>query len=900
MSWVSRLTSLFRKRRLDADLDDELRFHLEMEEQENVRNGMSADEARRRARMRLGGLEQVKESYRERRGLPFLESLFQDLRFALRSLRKTPGVTAAALLTLTLGIGIGTTIFSVANAVLLKPLPYKDPDRLVMLQWVKQNAPTQANETFSIPGSELLEWQHNMEVFEGMAVFPGDWMPVASSLEPPERVVAQRCSPGFLSLLGVQPMLGRDFTPDEHRQSAHVLILQYDIWKRAFHGGPDIIGKTVRLGSTAYTVIGVMPHDFLFFSRATDMLIPIPDLSSGDTARRSVKAIARLKAGVTLEQAQAWADAFSKALDSDRPEAFQGWRVRLVTLSDVAAAEFKPALLALLGAVTGVILIMCANLANLFLVKANRRAKELAVRAAMGASRARLVRLLLTESLILSAAGAAFGLAVCANLLPVLQAIVPSPYTNGEYLIQLDSIGIDGTVVLFAVSASLCAGLVFGLVPAIRSSRHDLSEGLKDVGHTSSGRGTPRLQKSLAVAQVAVSLVLAVGAILLVRSVVKLYSQGPGYRTEGLLHLHVRWPSWAFTDVLPGPEASPNERAQAETALALSFWRDVFDRVNAAVGVKSVSAGGSTFIGYVEGGPITVEAGIEQSDQGSFTAFADTVTPNYFRAMGIPLLEGRIFGAADRLDGPPVVLVNEQAAQRFWPGEDPVGKRLKRGNAGSRNVWLQVVGVVGNVRLNGMDEPAPPVVYMSTTQDLRYVYGLHLLVRTDGEPSAVAPAVVAAIRDVNPNAVIRDVRPVQGYVDDWTWERRLAMHLLVGLAGLALLLATVGVYGVLSHAVGERTREIGIRMALGADRRTVIGAVLRQGLVVAVFGLVVGLGLAAIVTRFLRSLLYGVEPLDPATLIVSAAALLAGALLASYLPGRRAAKVDPMAALRSE
>jgi len=904
MTWLTsavlRISALFRKRRLDDDLDDELRFHLEMEEQNNLRNGMSAAEARRRARRRLGGLEQVKESYREQQGIPFLESLFQDLRFALRSLCKTPGVTAAAILTLTLGIGIGTAIFSLVNAILLRPLPYEEPDRLVMLKRIEPNAPTQANESFSIPAPELLEWQRNMEVFEGMAAFPVNWAPVATDLEPPERVVVQRCSPGFLSLLGVQPTLGRDFTPDEHRLSAHVLILQYDIWKRAFHGDPGIIGKTVRLSSTTWTVIGVMPHNFLFFSRATDMLIPIPDVESFNGARGSTKVIARLKPGVTLEQAQAWADVFSKALDSGKPNAEQGRRVRLVTLSDVATAGFRPAFLALLGAVTGVILIMCANLANLLLVKTNGRAKELAVRAAMGASRTRIVRLLLMESLVLSAAGATLGLAFCANLLPVLQAIVPGRYTNGEYLIQLESIGIDGAVLLFATAVSLCAGLIFGLVPAIRSSRHNLNGDLKDVGKGSSRRGAPRLQRSLAAAQVAVSLVLAVGAVLLVRSVVKIYSQGPGYRTEGLLHLHVRWPSWAFADVLPGLEASPNERAQAETALGLSFWREVFDRVDAAAGVKSVSAGASTVIGYAEGGRVTVEASLDQTDDGYFTAVEDTVTPNYFAAMGIPLEEGRIFGAMDRSDGLPAAIVNQEAARRFWPGEDPLGKRLKWGDINSRNVWLQVVGVVGDVRINGMDEPPPPVVYMSTTQDLRYIYGLHLIVRTDGKPSTVAPGVISAIRDVNPEAVIRDVREVQGYVDDWIWERSLAMHLLAGLAGLALLLASVGVYGVLSHAVSERTREIGIRMALGAGRRTVIGAVLRQGLTIAGIGLILGLALAMMLTRFLRSLLYEVEPLDPATFAISAGALLIAALLASYIPARRAARVDPAVALRCE
>lgn len=898
-SIVSRLKAMFSRQELDERIDEELRFHIEMQTEENMRRGMPEEEARRQALIETGGTEQVKEMHRAARGLPILEALLQDVRFALRSLRKNTGVTASALITLTLGVGMGSAIFSVVNAVLIRPLPYEVPDRLVIVERLKGE-----RVSYTMPIAEFFELERSIQSFEAVGAFEDGWAPVITSLDPPERVVIQPCGPGFLSVLGVQPLLGRTFSPEEERQGEPVLILQHEIWRRRFNRDRNIIGKAIRLSSgPPRTVIGVMPPDFLFYNRTTDMLIPLPWVQVGDANNswRWFGGVARLKPGITLGQAQAEADVFSRAYDQQRPSNDRGYRFRLTTISEFGTTDFRPALLALLGAVTGLILIMCANFANLLFAKTVGRTKELTVRVAMGASRGRLVRLLLTESLLLSLAGCISGLILCTVLLPVLKALVPDRHGTGQWLIHFQSIDIDHTVFFFALGASLCAGLVFGLLPAIRCSRLNLNEHLKDSATSvGAGRASLRLRRTLAVAQVAVSLVLAVGAVLLVRSVDKLYARGPGFQADRLLHLHVRWPQWALDEILPGTEASREERTQAQAALSHSFFQDVFARIRAVPGVTAVSSG----IGRIGVGVPVVAFTIEdfpgRPDRDSGSAYSIEVTDGHFRTMGIPLLSGRAFEASDRPDTLRVAVVNQEAAARFWQGNDPIGKFLKRGKTDSANEWIQIVGVAGNVRYAGLDQQPSPAVYTSAAQSARSRSGHHLVVRTEGSPRALAPAVVAAIQEANRAAVVRDVREVQGYVDDTAWNRRLAMHLLAGLAGLALLLAAVGIFGVLSHMVGERRRDIGIRMALGAEKGTVLTAVIGQGLVIGSAGLALGLLLTVALTRFLQSLLFGVEPLDLIAIAISAGALFASIVLASYLPARQAAKIHPMMALRHE
>ena len=903
-SMLSRVAAMFRRRELDERIDDELLFHIEMQTEENIRQGMSPSEARRQARIECGGVEQVKELHRDVRGWPFLESLLRDVLFALRSLRRSPGTTAAALITLTFGIGIGTTIFSLVYAVLLRPLPYREPDRLVMLWNVDPKKGENEYATNWIAVTEFFEWQKQTDLFERVATFHDSFSGIMTSLSPPERVTGQQFGPGFFELLGVQPLIGRPFTPEEERTRAPVVLLQYELWQRSFAGDPDIVGKTIRVGANdSRTVIGVMPQNFRFFSRTTQVLVPLGwDRVMTQLSWRNLMVVARLKDGVSLEQAQDRVNVLSPQLGAFRQTGIQGSDTRLVPITEIATEELEPALLALLGAAAGVLLIMCANLANLLLVKANGRAKELAVRAAMGASRGRIVRMLLTESLLLSAAGCVLGLALCATLLPLIQTVLPGPrsadYGAGRLLVQFDAIGLDGAVALFAVGCSLCSGLVFGLLPALRCSRPNLDEDLKDVGHGSSGRRAPRVVRVLAVAQVAVSLTLVVGATMLVRSVLKLYHQGPGFQAEGLLRVTASWPEWAYAGVLPASDAPRGERDRVRTHLSRTFIQDVFEAVSAVPGVKSVAAGGR--VGSNIGtGPVAIEG--SSADPWSEPRWAnDSVTPNYFTTMGIPLLAGRMFNTSDRPETTRVVLINCEAADRFWPNTDPIGKRIRWVRFSKGDDWLTIVGVVGNVRYFGMDQPPPPTVYYSNTQWAGPLRGTNLMVRADSDPNTVARSIITAIRGVHPDTLIGEVRQVQGYVDDLSWRRRLAMRLLAGLAALALLLATVGVYGVLSSTVTEKTREIGIRMALGADRGAVIGTVLRQGLAIAVLGLGIGLVMTVVLTRFLQNLLFGVEPIDPASLAISAGALLAATLLASYFPARRATRVDPLAALRHD
>lgn len=910
MSFFSRLAALFRKRRLDDRVDEEMRFHLEMQIEENISRGMSPQEARRQARISSGGLEQAKELHRDARGLPFFESLWQDLRFAVRSLRRTPGVTASALLTLTFGIGIGTTIFSLVYAVLLRDLPYKEPDRLVVLWSANPEGGPSEDLNQWMPVSEYLEWEKQPDIFESMTAFNDGFAGIITDVTPPEFVVGQMTTAGFFETLGVQPALGRPFSPEELETGAPVAILLNDIWQKRFAADPDIIGKTIRLRQNQRltvdrTIIGVMPKGFRFFSRTTQILLPLnwDQALNRELSWRNLRVVARLKEGVTLGQAQERVSVVSPRLDGSRLAATKGWHTELRPLSAVATTEFQPALVALLGAALGVLLIMCANLANLLLVKANGRLRELAVRSAMGASRFRIVRILLVESVLLSSLGCALGLTLCATLLPFLQSLLPPPgsadYSVARLLVQFDAVELDWGVALFAVACSLCAGLVFGLIPALRSSRLNLDEDLKDVGHGASGRRAPRALRVLAIGQVAVSLSLAIASTLLVRSAIELYRQGPGFESDGLLRLSVTWPDWSYSTTLPSAEQDNDERQRAVTALSRSFMDEIFRAVAAVPGVKSV-AGGGPLGSNVGTGPYQVEWASVDPWSEPYWAFGGEVTPNYFETMSIPLLAGRNFDPSDRPGEPPVILINKEAADRYWPKGDFIGKRIRPVRFNPDSEWLTIVGAVGGVHLFGLDQPAPPTFYRSSTQWGGPVSGSTLFVRTSSSPSSLRTPITQAISRINPDTLIFGVTEANDVVNELNWGRRLATHLLAGLAILAVFLATVGIHGVVSHVVASRRREIGIRMALGANKGTVVGSVVGYALAICGSGAVAGLALAAGLTRFLQSLLFGVEPLDPLTFAIGALTLLTATLLASYIPARRAAQVDPMDALRHE
>ena len=897
-SFFSKLTGLTRRSELDERLDEELQFHIDMQTEENLSRGMNPREARRQARIHSGGVEQIKELHRDVLRLGILEACLQDLRFAWRSLRKTPGVTIAALSIIALGIGVGTAVFSVVNAVLLHPMPYQDPDRLVMLWKVSEQQGITLDDVTSGGFADVffspLEydlWTQRADIFESIGIYREQTTPVITSLHPPEQVRIQGCTPGFFSVLGVQPFLGTDLPEDDDWGPGVPAILQYEFWIRRFGGDPEVIGTTIQLeGGPAgpYIIVGVMPPGFVFFNREIDMFHLMPWGEGPNTADvRNLKFTARLKDGITLEQAQLRADDFSRILEREYPEIGQGWEVRLLPISEDGSAPFRPTIAALAAAVFGVILVMCANLAGLLLAKAGGRARELAVRSAMGASRQRLARLLLTESLLLSILGGALGIGLSVQLISLLRTMLPDRDVSGQFLLRFDWIGMDGTVLLFAVGATLFAGLLFGLAPSLRYSRRDVSEALKDAGHRATGdRGMLRLRRFLIVSEVAISLVLVVGAMLLVRSVVNLYERGPGFQPEGLLSVRVVIPQWDM-DL---PDFGDPSRRKVIAQKSGAFYDEVIAKVRALPGVSSIATGTNPM---TDGDDLNVEVSLEAPPNGAPRGRANgqTVTFNFFETLGIPLLAGRPFTE----EGPASsIILNEQAASLYFPGEDAIGQQLF-----FNGFPAQVLGVVGNLADNGLDQPPSPSLYfLQFGSKPRQQFDLFL--RTTGEPGALVPALRSAIHAVHPQAILKNIRPLQDYIDNLSWKRRLAMNLLAGLAALALLLATVGVYGVLSYVVSERTREIGIRMALGANRQAVLRRIMGEGLKIAALGLGVGLIVAVILTRFLENLLYGVEPLDPVILAISAATLGTAALLASYIPARRAAKVDPMDALRFE
>ncbi len=915
MTWlrviVTRISTLFGQRRLDAELDEELRFHLEMEERDNVRRGMGAEAARRKARLRLGGLEQVKETYRERRGIPFVASILQDLRFAVRSFGKDRGWTGTVLATLTLGIGVSTATFSVVNAVLLNPLPYKDPGRVVMLWAVNDEAGLtldhQRERIGSLSPVELQDWKEKSGIFEQLVWFfplSRDFSIDGSDVG----VFGFQCSEGLFKLLGVRPQLGRFFLPQEYdrehvESSEQVIVLLHHFWQSQFHGDPDVVGKRLRAGSLTYTVVGVAPPEFTFFRRNLQVLAPN---HSGALSRtwRNLRAVGLLKADMRLELAQQRADAFSRRLAEEYPDSNKGWRLRIVPVLEESAGRFRPALMVLFGAVGFVLLAMSLNVANLFLARAAARTKEIALRNAIGAGRGRLIRQLLTESLLISMSGAILGLVLADWLVHYLRMLLPGKNVGwARAVVQLDAIQVDATVGLFACAAGVLTGLIFGAYPALTATRPDLAAALKDLvqglGLKTAGRNRSR---SLVVAQVAVAVVLVFGTGLLVRSVVRLYGEGPGFRSGGLVALSIHMPRDQYRQIQTDVKAAglTREHWQQRVGVAGARLRGrVLETLRSVPGVESVTAS--------QDPPVTPQHYMfEFTIEGILAAppvaaATQWVESNYFTVLGIPILQGRGFGPQDRPDSISVALVNEEMARRAWPGEDPIGKRIRyQPPPNGDPELLTVVGVAGSTRPEGLGKEPLPAVYGPAAQ--WHGTGGVFLVRTAGDPALFAPTLRQALLRDNPaNPVdLGSISVVSDLVRDSIWQINFATLLLGGLGGLSLLLAAIGLYGVLSYYVRGSTREIGIRLALGANAAEIQHRIIVRGVVLVLLGLVPGLLLAAGLTRYLGSLLYGVEPLDGITIAAVAATFLLAAVAASYFPARRASKVDPMVALRYE
>ncbi len=808
-------------------------------------------------------------------------TLWQDLRFGLRTLFNNFGFALVALLTLALGIGANTAIFSVVNAVLLRPLPFKDSDRLVLL-WstsARENNPQQPSSFF-----DFNDFKQQNRSFSEIAAATPIWSFVLSGGAEPEQIQGQYVSANLFPMLGVAPQKGRDFLADEDQPNgAPAVIISHGLWQRYFSSDPDIVGKMLRLDGNQINIVGVMPAGFQFLERV-ELWVPAAKNPFANRARstRLLSVIGRLKSDINLQQANAEMAMIARQLEQQYPDTNSGVGARLVPIHVQVTGNVRPALLVLLGAVGLVLLIVCANVANLLLARSASRRKELAVRAALGAGRARLIRQLLTESLVLSLFGGAVGLLVATWGIDLLLALSPAQIP------RYNKIGVDVTVLCFTLAASLLTGIAFGLAPALQTAKINLTESLKEAGR---GAGADfrrrRTSRILIVAEIAMTLVLLVGAGLLIRSFAQLLEVNPGFVTENVLTMQALMPQSKYP--------LPQQRAD--------FYRQLEARLKSLPGVESVGAVTRLPLGALNN--VTSFVQIEsrpvqpgQSPEIDFRRASD----GYFQTLGIPLLKGRLMTEQDVAGGAGVVVINEAMAKRFWPNEDPVGKRVRTGVNPEQNPWLRVVGVVGNVHHLGLDiEPRAELYFHTLTNP---PFGPFIAIRTKSDPMNLIAAVRMQVRSIDGDVVVANINTMEQLVSASVAQRRFLMLLLSIFAAIALALAAIGIYGVISYSVAQRTGEIGVRMALGAEARDVIGMVVGEGMVLVLAGVGIGLiaafALARLMASVLSNLLFSVRATDPVTFAAVAAILGVVALLACLIPALRAAKVDPMVALRCE
>jgi putative ABC transport system permease protein len=802
-----------------------------------------------------------------------MRTLIQDLKYGCRALVKNPGFTVVAVVVLALGVGANTAIFSVVNAVLLRPLPYPGAERIVAFAGVN---PSKGITQSNMSAPDFRDWRAEQKSFEGLAMYTAGSANMTGGDEP-ERVAASAVSADFFRVLSVGAARGRAILPEDTELGRDpVAVIGHGLWVRRFGSDPAVIGKRIEISGRSLEVVGVMPEGFNFPQRA-EVWSPLQlDVSKEARDNRSYQMFARLKEGVTLEAARAEMDAITARLSQEYPVTNGGWGLQLERLQDSIVGQLRKLLLVLLAAVGLLLLIACANVANLTLVRAAARRRETAVRLALGASRVRVVRQLLTESLLLALAGGAVGVGLSVWLTELLVAL------NPKNTPRLDEVSVDARVLLFALGAAILTGVVFGLAPALQASKTSLGEALKEGGRgMAEARG--RARGLLVVAEIAVSLVLLVGAGLLVKSFLRLQKVSPGFDASNVLTMRVSLPGARY------PE--PSKKAE--------FYASLTERLKSLPGVESAAAtlslplNGSNFSmwrGFVrEGRPLAPE----EADNASYAV----VTPDYFRVMRVPLLRGRDFTDRDDAGSTMVAVVSEPLARKIFPGEDPVGKHI--------TIWRdekfprEIIGVVGEAKPMGLDSDSMLQIYVPERQDAIWG-GMSLVVRTKGDPEALTQAVRNEVRTLDRNQPVYDVKTLAQVVADSTAYRRLAALLMAGFACVALLLACVGLYGVISYAVARRTHEIGIRMALGARPSDVLRLVLRQGGALVLAGVGLGAAAAFAASRALASMLYEVSPGDPATYALVAVLLACVALLACIAPARRATKVDPMVALRYE
>lgn len=873
-SLLLRWRALIHKNEAENELDDELKFHLEKDIEQNIRRGMSPADARYAALKSFGGVDQSKEECRDARGVSFLENIFRDVSYSVRVLVKSYVFTIVIILTLALGIGANTAIFSFANGILLRPLPYPQSERLVV---INETALNRGLDSMSVSFPNFLDWREQNKVFEDIATYYGSSRFAISGTGEPVEIRGYRISHGLFELLRVSPQLGRTFTASEDRPDEDaVVILGHDLWQRNFGGDTNIIGQKIMMSNRLRTVVGVMPPGFKF-PEVSQLWVPLALTTKTFTRTdHGLSCIARLRDGVTIGAAQAEMNNIAARIEGQNPVTNQGLGVRLTNLRENLSGDYRNALLILLGVVGFVLLVACVNVANLMLARATARQKEFALRAALGAGRWRIMRQLLIESLLLAATGGVFGFALSLWALNLLLKAIPI-----DLPFWMD-FGVDLRVLAFTVAITVLTGLIFGAAPAFRISRVDLNDTLKE-----GGRGTlvtrGRSRSFLVVTEIALSLVLLVGAGLMIQSFLRLQRVNIGLNTANVLKAGVTLP--------PAKYREPDQRG--------AFFKQLIERLRSLPGVETASATSTVPLsGGGWGRSLTVE-GYPVLSVGQAPMIQHTVvTPDYFRTMGIGMVSGRDFTDSDANGAPLVTIIDERLAREYWPNENPVGKRIRFGPPEDNEPWHTIVGVVGTVRDQRIQEDTRESVYLPHLQIP--VNGLALVMRTSIEPRELVAAIRREVAQLDRDQPVGEVLTMEEVVAESIWQPRLYAMLFAVFAVGALVLALIGIYGVMAFLVQTRTHEIGVRMALGATARDVFRLIVGRGMKLTAIGVLLGVGGAAALTRLMHSLLFNTSTTDPTTFIVISLLLSLAAFFACYIPARRASKVDPLIALRYE
>jgi putative ABC transport system permease protein len=874
-----RLRSFFRRSQVEQELDEELLYHLDRQIEENIAKGMTPEEARYAALRAMGGVERRKERRRNIRRVRLIEDLAQDLRYGLRTLRKSPGFTAVAALTLALGIGANTAIFSVVNAALLRPLPYEAPDRLVVI-WGTH--PQVGREEASLP--DFVDWREQSQSFERMAATLG-WSFSLTGGEEPERLIGAYITADFFPLLGIKPVLGRDFLPEEFQPGARpVVVLSHGLWQRRFGSTSDLVGRSITLNGLDYTVVGIAPNHFRLPNSIAPNQFRLPSSAefwvplTWQADRRSdyLAVIGRLKPGVNITQARAEMNTITARLEQQYPQTNAGWGADMAPLQEQIVSNVRAALLVLLTAVGFVILIACANVANLLLARADARGREIAIRAAVGAGRGRLARQLLTESVLLALMGGAMGALLALIGIDALVKLGP------QDIPRLSDVSVDWRVFGFTALLSLATGLLSGLAPALQASRLELNEVLKAGTHSGAGRGRRGgMHGILVVVEVALSLILLAGAALMIKSLSRLMNPDAGFSRENLLTMRIELPTTKY-------RAAPQGSA---------FYQRLIESVRGLPGVVSATTVNLLPLSGPHGATGFVIAGRPAPPPEVLVdANVLSVGDRYIETMGIPLVLGRPLNEHDSQDDSKAVLINQTLARKYFRDQDPIGQRIALGLPQSPFMpWMTIAGVVADVKHEATEKEVYPAIYMPQSDS-----AMTLVVRARDNPLGLIPSVRNELKRLDRDLLIFDIRTMDQVLGSVLEQRRFTMFLLNIFATVSVALAAVGLYGVISYTVSQRTHEIGVRMALGAQSSDVFRMVVWHGMRLTLVGVALGLAPALALARAMRNLLLNVSATDSATFAPGALLLVSVALIASYIPARRATKIDPLQAIRRD